>query len=603
MGTGAEDVEARGLLTHEVTRSVACTTSMQLERSWWRKKVPAFMLVLGIIGLMSHNVLTRTPPVPVVSDATVTTEGELITTYDADTGPFACAGASAGLAPGTGDGTTWRCIGGACIGAAQKCDGIPQCRDSSDEQACSGSASAGNMPSVGVPATGSSSGVAPTGSSSSSSSSSSNSNLGGAWGSSTGNTNDYGGMSAGSNPAVAPPPAPAPAPVLPVPTPGPAPPGSSSSNSISFPKASSYQPPPPPESSGGTNCFEKAGVTYAEAWRAQGTGFWDKFDYMTNDENFMPIQYLTREAAQEKQVTVAYEDRAILRAGPRAGHLKRTSAKVVTKQKWTYFLMAAKLNHVPWGCGTWPAFWTRSPDVAWPNGGELDILEYANEIASRSSLHVGVANKCTLDQSEFRKPGCPQFIEAEFNYTGDSNCVTHYPEAIGCAPNHLPLMTGEEMAAQPIIMAAEWTKDFIKIFRIPAAQAPPDLEAGTPTPDQWDQFIVAYYPFAASERNNPGSCPNSANLLKAQQLVLQLGFCGDWGAKVWLNSTCANNKGPALPSECVAVDPHNPMGEQIAGPRDCCTRFITDEQNQYGADEYLRQNAYFDVAWIKVFQR
>jgi len=601
MGTRAEDVEARALLTHEDACSVGCT-STRLGQPWWKKKVPFFMLVLGVVGLIGHKSLTRTPPVQVVSDAAVTNEGELITTYDAATGPFTCAGASAGLTPGTGDATAWRCMGGACISSAQRCDGTPQCFDSSDEQGCGGSASvgAGTMPNFGGAATGSNTGMAATGTSSSSS------NFGGgATGSSPGNTYHYGGTSTGGNPAIVPPPAPvhAPAPAFPMPTPGPAPPGSSSSNSISFPKASSYQPPPPPESTGGTDCFEHAGVQYAEVWKAQGSGFWDDFYYMTNDENFMPVQYLTKEEAQAKQVTVADEDHAILRAGPRAGHLKRTSAKVVTNKKWTYFLMAAKFNHVPWGCGTWPAFWTRSPDVAWPNGGELDILEYTNEIASRSSLHVGVANKCTLDQSEFRKPGCPQFVEAEFNFTGDSNCVTHYPEAIGCAPNRLPLMNGEQMAAQPIIMAAEWTKNFLKVFRIPASQIPADLEQGQPTPDQWDQFIVAYYPFAASDRNNPGSCPNSADLMKAQQLVLQLGFCGDWGAKVWLNSTCANNKGPALPSQCVAVDPHNPMGEQIAGPRDCCTAFITDEQNQYGADEYLQQNAYFDISWIKVFQR
>jgi len=575
-------------------------------------KAPFFMLVLGVVALISHKALTRMPPVQVVSDAAVTKEGELITTYDA--GPFTCEGVSAGLTPGTGDAMAWRCMGGACVGSAQRCDGAPQCFDSSDEQGCGEPASvgAGTMPTFGVASTGSNSGVAPTGSNSgfaATGSSSSSNNFGDSGSSSTGNTYTYGGTSTGGNSAVAPPPAPAPpaptapAPAFSMPTPGPAPPGSSSSNSISFPKASSYQPPPPPESTGGADCFERAGVQYAEVWKAQGSGFWDQFFHMTNDENFMPIQYLTKEEAQAKKVTEAFEDHAILRAGPRAGHLKRTSAKVVTNQKWTYFLMAAKFNHVPWGCGTWPAFWTRSPDAAWPNGGELDILEYTNEIASRSSLHVGVANKCTLDQSEFRKPGCPQFVEAEFNFTGDSNCVTHYPEAIGCAPNRLPLMNGEQMAAQPIIMAAEWTKDFLKVFRIPASQIPPDLETGTPTPDQWDQFIVAYYPFAASERNNPGSCPNSAELMKAQQLVLQIGFCGDWGAKVWLNSTCANNKGPALPSQCVAVDPHNPMGEQIAGPRDCCTAFITDEQNQYGADEYLRQNAYFDIAWIKVFQR
>lgn len=337
-------------------------------------------------------------------------------------------------------------------------------------------------------------------------------------------------------------------------------------------------------------------------WKAEGSQFFDNFDYMTNDENFMPVKYVTREEAVQQQVTVAYDNHAILRSGPKAGHFKRASAKLVTKNKWTYFLMAAKFNRVPGGCGLWPAFWTRSPDAAWPNGGELDILEFTNEIGSRSSLHVGVNNKCKLDQAEFRKPGCPQFVDAEFNFTGDSNCVTHYPEAIGCAPNRLPLLSGEAMSMQPIVVAAQWTPSFIKIFRIPVVETPPDLASDSPTPDEWDKWIIAYYPLAASERNNPGSCPNPEHLLKAQQLVLQLGFCGDWGAKVWLNSTCANNKGPALPSQCVAVDPHNPMGEVIAGPRDCCSAFIVDEYGQYGTEEYLQSHGFFNISWIKVYQ-
>lgn len=62
--------------------------------------------------------------------------------------------------------------------------------------------------------------------------------------------------------------------------------------------------------------------------------------------------------------------------------MKRMSAKVETKKKWRYFLMAMRYEAVPWGCGVWPALWMLSPDAEWPKGGEVDILEYANDIGS-----------------------------------------------------------------------------------------------------------------------------------------------------------------------------------------------------------------------------
>merc|ERR1712194_244735 len=156
-----------------------------------------------------------------------------------------------------------------------------------------------------------------------------------------------------------------------------------------------------------------------------------------------------------------------------------------------------------------------------------------------SSFHVGKVNKCVLDASEVNKPGCPKFVDAEYNFTGHYDCVTDYPEHIGCAPNKLPLMSGEGLANRPSVVAAEWTKDFLKIFMIPVPELPTDLASDAPKPDSWDKWLVSYYPFAASEKNNPDSCPNPAGLLKAQQIVLSLGFCGDWPSKVWVNSTCA----------------------------------------------------------------
>ena len=62
--------------------------------------------------------------------------------------------------------------------------------------------------------------------------------------------------------------------------------------------------------------------------------------------------------------------------------LPYTSARMVTKNKgdWTYgrFEMRAKL---PYGQGTWPAFWMLSTDEvygSWPKSGEIDIMEAVN---------------------------------------------------------------------------------------------------------------------------------------------------------------------------------------------------------------------------------
>jgi len=364
-----------------------------------------------------------------------------------------------------------------------------------------------------------------------------------------------------------------------------------------------------PAAAAGGGCVDHAQKSYALNWHAEGTTFFDEWEFLLNDPNQGAAQYVDRAQAIQNRVIEAGQT-AIMRAGPKGANLKRMSAKIETTRKWKYFLMAIQMNHVPWGCGIWPAFWTRSPDVGWPNGGELDIIESTNEQPSRSSFHVGIPNRCQLNPSMAKKPGCTQFIDVEMNNTGTYDCVTNYPTQIGCAPNVLPLLDGQQLSAQPSVIAVEWTEDYIKIFRIPTQSIPADLAGDAPQPDTWDQWVIAYYPFAASEQSVPGSCPNHANLMAEQKIVLSLGFCGDWASKVWENSTmCANKVGfsptvltPHMPDACVAVDPHNPLGEQPGGPRDCCTQYIVDQAGQYGTEATLQAQAYWDISWMKVYQ-
>lgn len=58
---------------------------------------------------------------------------------------------------------------------------------------------------------------------------------------------------------------------------------------------------------------------------------------------------------------------------------KYTSTRLLTRGKasWTYGFYEIRAQ-LPCGTGTWPAIWTlpEDPDVEWPNGGEIDIMEH-----------------------------------------------------------------------------------------------------------------------------------------------------------------------------------------------------------------------------------
>ena len=53
----------------------------------------------------------------------------------------------------------------------------------------------------------------------------------------------------------------------------------------------------------------------------------------------------------------------------------RDSVRIRSKDSWGDSLLVLDLEHMPEGCGTWPAFWTLSEKGPWPAGGEIDILE------------------------------------------------------------------------------------------------------------------------------------------------------------------------------------------------------------------------------------
>lgn len=74
---------------------------------------------------------------------------------------------------------------------------------------------------------------------------------------------------------------------------------------------------------------------------------------------------------------------------------------------------------MPEGCSTWPAIWEADLDT-WPEGGEIDILEGANDVGP---------NAVTLHTTS----GCTMPVDRDqTGSTLETDCDTPDPDSVGC---------------------------------------------------------------------------------------------------------------------------------------------------------------------------
>jgi beta-glucanase (GH16 family) len=113
------------------------------------------------------------------------------------------------------------------------------------------------------------------------------------------------------------------------------------------------------------------------------------------------------------------------KAYPDWGGQHYTSAKIVTKQAWTYgfYEVRAKLPCAP---GTWPAIWMLRQNMQkWPDDGEIDIMEQvgAEPNLIYSSLHTKAFNHIIHTQRSAQRPvptSCSAFHVYQLDWQPDS---------------------------------------------------------------------------------------------------------------------------------------------------------------------------------------
>lgn len=202
----------------------------------------------------------------------------------------------------------------------------------------------------------------------------------------------------------------------------------------------------------------------------------------------------------------------------------RGSVRISSNKVFDKGLFIADIAHMPFGCGTWPAFWLLG-EAEWPKGGEIDIIEGVND---------DTANQMTLHTDA----GCSVWNAGSFAKPNTTNCDSNAPDQkknAGCAymsDDNTSYGAGFNTVGGGVY-ATEWTDQAISIWFFPRSKIPADITSEKPDTSKWGKPI-SYF----------GGGPNHCDINKHFQkmkIIFDTTFCGQWAGEkeVWKTSSCS----------------------------------------------------------------
>lgn len=276
--------------------------------------------------------------------------------------------------------------------------------------------------------------------------------------------------------------------------------------------------------------------------------FFDRFDFFTDvDPTHGFVQYVNKTYARSKglietcsdSVRFGVDHKNVYTTNGTFGiDTGRTSIRLQSKSTYTHGLFVLSLNHMPWGCGAWPAWWTLGP--SWPTNGEVDIIENVN-LQSENLMSLHTSRGCTISGQD------------ELGTVTKNDCFSDGGANSGCSvQSNSSSSFGSKFNSQGGgTYAMEWTSSYIRIWNWAAGSEPQDLMFGTPNPDSWGQPVT----------NFQGSC-DIDNHFQQHQIVFDVTFCGDFAGETYGTSSCPQIYGLSGRDSCNAYVARNPAAFQ-----------------------------------------
>jgi len=215
----------------------------------------------------------------------------------------------------------------------------------------------------------------------------------------------------------------------------------------------------------------------------------------------------------------------------------RDAVRLTSKQTWSVkpgsptYVYVIDLNHMPTGCGTWPAWWFVGPN--WPNGGEIDMIEGVN-VNAQNAMTLHTSAGCSLQKgpcgtgTRTNHPSC-QSVGGDNTGCGIAGAAASYGAPFNSKMGGVNVML--------------WDHQNISSWFFPRGSIPHDLtrESLIADPSSWGT-PVAFWEFG-------DNC--SYDHFHDQAMIFDLTFCGDWAGRVFAGA--CPGKGT-----CTSFVQHNP---------------------------------------------
>jgi len=119
-----------------------------------------------------------------------------------------------------------------------------------------------------------------------------------------------------------------------------------------------------------------------------GHDFFEKWNFETiDDPTHGRTNYVDKQTAINNNLSFATEDKFFMQPDStkvlQASDRGRDSIRISSIASYDESVIILDLQHMPFGCTTWPAFWSFSAVTPWPAGGEVDVIEVLSHYHAR----------------------------------------------------------------------------------------------------------------------------------------------------------------------------------------------------------------------------
>ncbi|KAF8552469.1 glycoside hydrolase family 16 protein [Imleria badia] len=298
-------------------------------------------------------------------------------------------------------------------------------------------------------------------------------------------------------------------------------------------------------------------VTYNIIRDYSGSSFFEGWDFYGSWDNLTlsNTTWVTQEVATSQNLAyLNAKNHIILKVdnvtNVTSGEM-RNSVRITTTEAYDLgTLWMIDLNHIPYGCSVWPAFWSFGPK--WPDDGEIDIIE---------GINLNTANQMAIHGTE----GCYQNDTTnQLGSTGSTDCSQGSGCTVGEASPNSYAASFAEAGGGVFATQFDVSGIFMWFWSRPNIPSSISLANSTSSMDtsSWGTPHAAF---------SSATC-NISEFFTAQNLVLDIALCGDWaGVPGIYDSQCAGLTGICY-------------NDSVVGP---------------GSPTY--DNAYFDINYVRTY--